>query len=84
MQVDSTTRTYFDMLDKDITRAYSLAEKARALGKDPENKVDIPVAKDLAERVQGLVSIICPQLAKSGLAEGIRELEKQYEKNDER
>ncbi len=77
-------REYFEMIRKECERAYEIANRARAKGFDPEDRVAIPVAEDLAARVEGLVSIIFPQLFDSGLKERIRELEKEYHKNDER
>ena len=84
MNIDQDYKNYFSFLDNYIEKAYSTAKKARMLNKDPEPHIDIPVAKDLAARVEGLVSIIHPNLMNSGLAKGIRILEKQYSKNDER
>ncbi len=75
---------YFQKIIKECERAYQLASTARKMGLDPEKKVAIPIADDLAARVEGLVSIIFPQLINSGIKERIRELEKEYHKNDER
>ena len=75
---------YYESISQEVERAYQIAEKARAKGLDPERKVAIPIADDLAARVEGLVSIIFPDLLNSGLKERIRELEKEYHKNDER
>ncbi len=69
---------YFARLDDGVTKAYSLATKARVQGYDPEEKVDIPVARDMAERVEGLMSAAAPQLIGSGMIQRIIELEKQY------
>ncbi len=77
-------QTYFDSIVKECRRAYRLAARARGKGFDPEDEVAIPIADDLAARVEGLVSIIFPQLMDSGLKERIRELEREYHKNDER
>ncbi|MBW6451211.1 MAG: DNA polymerase II large subunit [DPANN group archaeon] len=81
--IDKGTRLYFDTLNNQIKAAYSVAEKAREQGKDPEKKIDIPIAEDLAARVEGLVSMIFPDLMGSGLANGIRKLETEFGKNDE-
>jgi len=69
---------YFDHLEKEIAKVYSIASKARLMGYDPEKKVDIPLAKGIAQRVEGLVSALAPQIMKSGIAERIVELEKIY------
>ncbi|MCK5234204.1 MAG: DNA polymerase II large subunit [Candidatus Aenigmarchaeota archaeon] len=84
MEIDEGTKKYFDFLDKGIEKAYEIAEASRKKNKDPESKVDIPIAEDLAARVEGLVSMIFPDFMGSGLKEGIRELEAKYGKNDER
>ncbi len=77
-------KDYFSAIKEECEKAYSIANQARARGYDPEKKVAIPVAEDLAAKVEGLVSIIFPQIFNSGLKERIRELEGQYHKNDER
>ncbi|MCP4648258.1 MAG: DNA polymerase II large subunit [bacterium] len=59
---------YFETLRKDLDRVYALAQEARRQGLDPENKVEIPIAKDVAARVEGLVG---PR----GIASLIREME---------
>ncbi|MBW6462111.1 MAG: DNA polymerase II large subunit [DPANN group archaeon] len=84
MEIDKETKEYFDSLDSEIDKAYELAGRARQMNLDPEQKVDIPIAEDLAARVEGLVSMIFPEFIGSGLKEGIRELEAEYGKNDER
>lgn len=83
MNVDSGTQAYFDSIDTEVKRAYVLATKARQQGKDPETRVDIPVAEDLAARVEGLVSTMFPDLLGSGLKESIRTYEKKFGKNSE-
>ena len=69
---------YFESLDKETSIAYSLANKARAKGFDPEDKVDIPLARNMAERVEGLISAVAPQLVGKGVPQRIHELEKKY------
>lgn len=84
MPVPLDIQEYFESLDEYISKAYGLANKARAQNKDPEQHVDIPIAEDLAARVEGLLSSIFPEFKGSGLKENIREFEKLYGKNDER
>lgn len=84
MQPDAETQQYFDSIQKEVERAYSLAKLARQQGRDPEKKVEIPLAEDLAARVEGLISTFFPELLGSGLAGAIRGLEEKYGKNDER
>ncbi len=69
---------YFAILDKETNKAYVIANKARAQGFDPEGKVDIPLARNMAERVEGLISAAAPQLANKGVPQRIHELEKKY------
>jgi DNA polymerase II large subunit len=76
---------YFDNLREKTGKAYDLAEKAREQSKDPERRVDIPVAEDLPEKASSLViAAKFPELEDSGVPERIRELEDEYGKNDER
>lgn len=59
---------YFNGLDAELNRALELANKARANGADPSPEVEIPVAKDLADRVEKLLGV-------EGVANRLRELE---------
>ena len=45
---------------------------------DPESEVPIPLAKTMAERVVGLVSVVAPQITNSRITERIAELEKEF------
>ncbi len=71
-------KKYFQAIDEDIKEQYAIAKSAREKGFDPENRVDIPLAKGIAQRVEGLISAATPQIMKSGVAERIIKLEKQY------
>jgi len=53
--VSSNMQEYFNSLQKDIDECYSIALEARKKGLDPEYKVEIPQALDLASRVEQLV-----------------------------
>ena len=59
---------YFKRLEEETKDLYEIANKARSKGLDVETKTEIPLAKDLAERVEGLVG---PE----GIAKRIKELE---------
>ncbi|MEM0330656.1 MAG: DNA polymerase II large subunit, partial [Archaeoglobaceae archaeon] len=61
-------REYHKMLNEKLEEAYKIAEIARAKGLDPEPKVEILIAKDMAERVEKLIGL-------NGVAKRIRELE---------
>jgi DNA polymerase II large subunit len=59
---------YFDNLEDETQRLYKIAQEARSKGYDIETEPEIPLAKDLAERVEGLVG---PE----GVAKRIKEFE---------
>ena len=46
---------YFDRLEAETHHLYEIANEARSKGLDVETKTEVPLAKDLAERVEGLV-----------------------------
>ncbi len=73
---------YFTKLQKGVDEAHAIAQRARALGFDPDVKVEVELASNLAERVIGLISIVAPQVKGSGVVERILELEAQYGKLD--
>ena len=60
---------YFDTLESETHELYAIAKEARLKGYDIETEPEIPLAKDLAERVEGLVG---PE----GIAKRIKEMEK--------
>ena len=59
---------YFERLESETLKLYEIANEARSRGLDVETKTEVPLAKDLAERVEGLVG---PE----GVAQRIKELE---------
>ena len=61
---------YFRSLADANDRCYEIAREARLKGKDPETKVEIPQAEDLASRVEKLLS----DYDVAGIAETIRRL----------
>ncbi|MBI4149882.1 DNA polymerase II large subunit [Candidatus Woesearchaeota archaeon] len=69
---------YFDDMDQEVIRAYNTAQQARKKGYDPEPKVDIPIARNMAERVEGLISAVAPELVGKGIPQRIIELEQKY------
>ena len=76
---------YFNSIRSRTDNAYELAEEARNQSKDPEQRVDIPVAEDLPEKASSLVTAAkFPGLKGSEVPERIRELEDEFGKNDER
>jgi DNA polymerase II large subunit len=64
---------YFDRLEKETNHLYEIANEARSKGLDVETETEVPLAKDLAERVEGLVG---PE----GVAQRIKELEKDMDR----
>ncbi|GAF80926.1 unnamed protein product, partial [marine sediment metagenome] len=73
---------YFKEIEQDVAAAYKVANKARKKGFDPEEQVCIPLAKNMAERVEGLIGILIPDIINSRLPKRIQELEKEYGKLD--
>lgn len=56
---------YFQLLQDGLADAMAVANMARSRGLDPTTAVEIPLAVDLAERVEKLIGIL-------GIAERIR------------
>lgn len=69
---------YFDKLEENLKHNYETAGEARKKGLDPSSEVEIPVARTLAERVIGLVSVLYPQINDQRIVVRILELEKQF------
>ncbi len=69
---------YFDSIQEELKKAYLVANSARKNGLDPEDKVDIPLARNMAERVEGLISAVAPDIVGKGIPKRIEELEKKY------
>ncbi|WP_075937616.1 DNA-directed DNA polymerase II large subunit [Halosegnis longus] len=59
---------YFAQLERQLDAAFDVAEEAKTRGEDPKPEVEIPVAKDMADRVENILGI-------EGVAERVRELE---------
>lgn len=76
--MNSAIEKYFVKLDKELQECYKVAEEARKKGIDPADHVEIPLAANMAERVEGLISAAAPQIKGSGIVPRIQELEKQY------
>ena len=78
----SNIEEYFSSIDKYLDKVYAIAREARTKGYDPVDDIEMPLAKDISERVEGLVSVAAPQLLGSGVAKRIQELEDEYGKLD--
>jgi DNA polymerase II large subunit len=59
---------YFERLETELDSAMAVAERARERGGDPKPEVEIPTARDMADRVENILGI-------DGVAERVRELE---------
>ncbi|QSG07413.1 DNA-directed DNA polymerase II large subunit [Halapricum desulfuricans] len=59
---------YFQTLESELETAIEIANEARERGGDPEPEVEIPTARDMADRVENILGI-------DGVAERVRELE---------
>ncbi|MFQ6127591.1 MAG: DNA polymerase II large subunit [Thermoplasmata archaeon] len=69
---------YFNTLEKNAERCYQIASKARKLGLDPELRVEIPRAEDLASRVERLLE----EYGVKGIARRIRTLSKKHNREE--
>ena len=65
---------YFKNLEEKVNELYLKAKRAKKKAFDPSDAPEIILAKDMAERIEGLLS----QFGISGIAERIRELSSQY------
>jgi DNA polymerase II large subunit len=66
---------YFESLESRLDEAFDVAERAKERGEDPKPEVEIPVAKDMADRVENILGI-------DGVAERVRELEGQMSREE--
>ncbi len=71
-------QAYFDRLQRQVDEAHVVASQARKQLFDAVPTVEVSLAKNMAERVVGLISVLAPQIVNSGVVERIIELEKQY------
>lgn len=74
--------SYFKYIDEYLDDAYKIAAEAKKKGFDPNDHIEMPLAKDISERVEGLISVAAPQLLGSGIAKRIQELEDEFGKLD--
>jgi DNA polymerase II large subunit len=75
-------KKYLNDLESGTLKEYAIASEARKKGLDPEDTVDIPLAVDVAERCEGIVSAVAPEIVNCKIPERIRELEKEYGSGD--
>ncbi len=63
--VSDSMREYFRTLESKLHKEIEIANGARSKGRDPKPHIEIPLAKDLADRVENLIGV-------KGVAEQIR------------
>jgi DNA polymerase II large subunit len=73
---------YCELIEKKVHEIYDIAIKARSKGFDPVDTVEIPLARNMAERVEGLITSVAPQVKGVGIVRRIYELEGEYGKLD--
>ncbi|WP_299334467.1 DNA polymerase II large subunit [Haloplanus sp.] len=59
---------YFERIERRLDEAFERAERAKSRGDDPQTEVEIPVARDMADRVENILGI-------DGVAERVRDLD---------
>ncbi|MBZ3936399.1 DNA polymerase II large subunit [Methanimicrococcus blatticola] len=67
---------YFDSLEAKLFTEMEIANAARSKGEDPHPYVEIPLAKDLADRVENLIGV-------KGVAKRLREIEEEGKNREE-
>jgi len=78
MKASQNMQDYFKSIQDQVNHCYGLATQARSLGFDPETTVNVKLAKNMAERVEGLMSTVAPSLAGTGFTKRIMALESEY------
>ncbi len=71
-------KKYFEGIDKATRRAYEIAQEARKKGYDPQKDVEVKIARNMAERVVGLISTVTNALDDEAIVKRIGELESTY------
>jgi len=66
---------YFERMEERLDEAFDRAERARSHGVDPTTEVEIPVARDMADRVENILGI-------DGVAARVRELDGQMSREE--
>ena len=75
LELSPEMEAYGNTLMDGLSRAIARAQEARSRGLDPSTSVEIPIASDLADRVEALLGI-------KGVAARIRELESQMSREE--
>jgi DNA polymerase II large subunit len=82
MNAEEHTKIYFESIENKVNIAHDLATRCKSKGLDPTDTVEIMMARDMAERVVGLISVVCPELKESVVVDRIKELETKYGSQD--
>lgn len=82
VQASPEMQSYFDDLERRAIKEYEIATLARQKGLDPKENVEVTLARNIGERVEGLLSALFPALKGSGLGKKVLELEQKYEQGD--
>jgi len=69
---------YFDDLKISVDKEYEVAERARVLGLDLVDRVEVPLAMTMAEKSVALVATVYPKLPVEKISERMLELEERY------
>ncbi|MFC1768899.1 DNA polymerase II large subunit [Nanoarchaeota archaeon] len=80
--MSSDMRAYLDSINKVVAEEYKLAKIVRKKGFDPSLESEMPLARNMAERVEGLISMVSPQIIGSGVSKRISSLEEKFGKLD--
>ncbi|MEA3378990.1 MAG: DNA polymerase II large subunit [Nanoarchaeota archaeon] len=82
MEASLDIQKYFKKINDEVIQVYDIAQKAKSKGYDPDDEVTVPLAKNMAERVEGLISTVAPEIIGKGIVKRIQELEKKYGSQD--
>ncbi len=73
---DEEMKEYFTKINEEVKNALKIGEEARKKGYDPREEVEIKIANDLGERVEGLLGI-------KGIKEVLKEMEEKGMKRED-
>lgn len=74
--------SYFASLERQVHHIYTLSRQARSKGFDPHCDVEVLLAKNMAERVVGLISVVADSIKNTTIVQRIEELEQHYGTQD--
>ncbi len=72
----------FNSIQGEVLHCYDVANKAKTCGFDPDSSVKIPLAKNMAERVEGLIASVAPEVLGKGIPDRIQQLEGEFGSQD--